>query len=56
MTKKDIIIVHHVDKVTTTELTNAGREALDKLNLRVLNMRKYRSRIEARKQKIKRIY
>ena len=56
MTKRDIIIVDYFSKITTTEMTDVGRKALDKLNLRVLNMRKYRGRIERRKEKIKRIY
>jgi len=56
MIKRDIVIVDYFSKITTTEITDAGRQALDKLNLHVLNMRKYRGRIERRKEKIKRIY
>ena len=46
---KDIIIL------TTTEITDAGKETLDKLTSIFLT-RKLRSRIEKRKEKIKRIY
>lgn len=56
MIKRDIVVVDYFSKITATEITDAGRQVLDKLNLRVLNMRKYRGRIERRKEKIKRIY
>lgn len=53
---KDIIIVDYISRITTTELSDAGKEALDRLSIRVKNLRKYRGRIEIRKEKIKRIY
>ena len=56
MIKRDIVIVDYFSKITTTEITDAGRQALEKLNIRVRNVRKYRGRIERRKEKIKRIY
>ena len=56
MIKRDIVIVDYFSKITTTEITDAGRQALEKLNIRVKNIRKYRGRIERRKEKIKRIY
>ena len=56
MIKKDIIILDYFTKITTTEITDAGRKALDKLNIHVKNVRKYRAKIERRKEKIKRIY
>lgn len=56
MIKKDIVIVDYFSKITTTEITDSGRQAIDRLNLIVKNVRKWRGRIERRKQKIKRLY
>jgi len=56
MIKTDTVIVDYFSKITATEITDAGRQALEKLNIRVRNVRKYRGRIERRKEKIKRIY
>jgi len=56
MINKDIIIVDYFSKITTTEITDSGRQAIDRLNLLVKNVRKYRGRIERRKGKIKNIY
>lgn len=56
MTKKDIVIVDYFSKITATEITDSGRQAIDRLNLIVKNVRKWRGRIERRKQKIKRLY
>ena len=56
MIKRDIIIVDYFSKITTTEISDADRESLNKINIRVKNMRKYRGRIERRKEKIKNIY
>jgi len=53
---EDIVIVDYFTKLTTTELSDDGIEAFRKLNFRVLNIRKYRGRIEKRKEKIKKIY
>ena len=52
---KDIVIVDYFDKIKTTEITDAGREVINKLNLHVINVRKYRGRIERRKKIIKQI-
>ena len=56
MIKKDIVIVDYFTKITTTEISDSGRQALEKLYLRVKNVSKYRGKIERRKEKIKRIY
>ena len=56
MIKKDIVIVDYFTKITTTEISDSGRQVLEKLNIRVKNIRKYRGKIERRKEKIKRIY
>ncbi len=56
MIKRDIVIVDYFSKITTTEISDSGRQALEKLNLHVKNLRKYRGKIERRKEKIKRIY
>jgi len=42
-----------------TEISDYGKKYnayIEKLNLRVVNVRRYRGRIEIRKEKIKRIY
>jgi hypothetical protein len=56
MIKRDIIIVDYFSKITATEISDSGRQVLEKLNLHVKNIRKYRGKIERRKEKIKRIY
>ena len=56
MIKRDIVIVDYFSKITATEISDSGRLALEKLNLHVKNVRKYRGRIERRKEKIKRVY
>lgn len=53
---KDIIILDYFSKITTTEITDSGRKLIDKLNLHVKNVRKWRGKVERRKEKIKRIY
>lgn len=53
MIKKDIIIVDHISMISATKV---NPDILEKLNIRVRNVRKYRGRIERRKEKIKRIY
>lgn len=55
MIKKDIVIVDYFTKIKATEITDAGREILNKLNLHVINARKYRVKIERRKKIIKQI-
>ena len=50
---KDIVIVDHISMISATEV---NPDILERLNLRVKNVRKYRGKIERRKQKIKRIY
>lgn len=56
MIKRDIVIVDYFSKITATEISDSGRQALERLNLRVKNVRKYKGKIERRKEKIKRIY
>ncbi len=53
MDKKDIFIVDHISMISSTEV---NPDILEKLNLHVKNIRKYRGRIERRKQKISRLY
>ena len=53
MIKKDIVIVDHISMISATKI---DPDILERLNLRVKNVRKYRGKIERRKQKIKRIY
>ncbi len=53
MIKKDIVIVDHISMISATKV---NPDILEKLNIRVRNVRKYRGRIERRKEKIKRIY
>jgi len=53
MIKKDIVIVDHISMINATKVEP---DVLEKLNIRVRNVRKYRGRIERRKEKIKRIY
>ena len=53
MIKKDIVIVDHISMISATKVEP---DVLEKLNLRVKNLRKYRNKIERRKEKIKRIY
>lgn len=50
---KDIIILDHISLISSTEV---NPRILEKLNLKVKNVRKWRGRIERRKQKIKRLY
>lgn len=49
---KDIIIVDHVTKLSYKEVTS---EWMEDFNKKIKNLRKYSSRIERRKEKIKRI-
>jgi hypothetical protein len=53
MIKRDIFIVDHISMISATEV---DPDILERLNLRVKNIRKYRGKIERRKEKIKRIY
>ena len=53
MIKRDIVIVDHISMISVNTVDPA---ILEKLNIRVKNVRKYRVRIEKRKQKIKRLY
>jgi hypothetical protein len=53
--QRDIVIVDHINMISATP---DGKYIiyLERLNLRVKNVRKYRGKIERRKEKIKRIY
>jgi hypothetical protein len=53
MIKKDIVIVDHISMISASTV---NPDILEKLNIRVKNLRKYRGKIERRKEKIKRIY
>lgn len=53
MIKRDIVIVDHISMISANTVDPA---ILEKLNIHVKNIRKYRGRIERRKEKIKRIY
>jgi hypothetical protein len=53
MIKRDIVIVDHISMISGNTVNS---DILEKLNIRVKNVRKYRGRIERRKEKIKRIY
>ena len=53
MIKRDIFIVDHISMISATKV---DPDMLERLNLRVKNIRKYRGRIEKRKEKIKKIY
>ena len=50
---KDIVIVDHITRLSYTEV---NPRLLEDLTIQVKNIRKYRSKIERRKLKIKRIY
>lgn len=50
---KDIIILDHISLISATDV---NPRILEKLSLKVKNVRKWRGRIERRKQKIKRLY
>jgi len=53
MIKKDIVILDHISMISASKV---DPDMLERLNIRVKNLRKYRGRIERRKEKIKRIY
>jgi hypothetical protein len=53
MIKKDIVILDHISMISATKV---DPDMLERLNIRVKNLRKYRGKIERRKEKIKRIY
>jgi len=46
-------ILDHIILISSTEVNS---RLIEKLNLKVKNVRKWRGRIERRKQKIKRLY
>jgi hypothetical protein len=53
MIKKDIVILDHISMISASKV---DPDMLERLNIRVKNLRKYRGKIERRKEKIKRIY
>ena len=53
MIKRDIVILDHISMISASKV---DPDMLERLNLRVKNLRKYRGRIERRKEKIKRLY
>jgi hypothetical protein len=50
---KDIVIVDHITKISYKEVTS---EWMEDLTIQVKNIRKYRGKIERRKEKISRLY
>jgi len=53
MIKREIVIVDHISMISSTKV---DPDILERLNIRVKNVRKYRGKIERRKEKIKRLY
>ena len=53
MIKRDIVIVDHINMISQTEVTP---RMMENFSIKMTNIRKYRFRIERRKQKIKRLY
>lgn len=58
MIKRDIIIVDHISLISqTNQISKIKHEdMMSKFSIKMKNIRKYRGRIEKRKQKIKRLY
>ena len=50
---KDIVIVDHITRLSYTEV---NPKLIDNFTITMKNIRKYRSKIERRKSKIKRLY
>ena len=50
---KDIIIVDHITRLSYTEV---NPKLIDNFTITMKNIRKYRNKIEKRKEKIKRLY
>ncbi len=50
---RDIVIVDHISKISYKEVTS---EFIEDFNKKVRNHRKYRGKIERRKEKISRLY
>ncbi len=50
---KDIVVVDHISKISYKDVTS---EWMEKFNIKVKNVRKWRGKIERRKEKIKRLY
>ena len=53
MIKKDIVIVDHISMISQTKV---DPRMMENFTIKMTNIRKYRVRIEKRKQKIKRLY
>jgi hypothetical protein len=53
MDKKDIIIVDHISMLTQTKI---DCRKMEEFTIKMLNVRKYRGKIERRKLKINKIY
>ncbi len=50
---KDIVVVDHISKISYKDVTS---EWMEEFNIKVKNVRKWRGKIERRKEKIKRLY
>jgi hypothetical protein len=53
MIKRDIVIVDHINMISQTKV---DPRMMENFSIKMTNVRKYRVRIERRKQKIKRLY
>jgi hypothetical protein len=53
MINKDVFIVDFITKLSQTEIDN---DLVKRFNIVIKNVRKYRERIEKRKEKVKKIY
>jgi hypothetical protein len=53
MTKRDIVIVDHINLISQTK---CDPRMMENFSIKMTNIRKYRVKIERRKRKIKRIY
>ena len=53
MIKRDIVIVDHITRLSYTEV---NPRMIEDFTITIKNVRKYRSKIERRKLKIKRLY
>ena len=55
MIKRDIVIVDHISLISQIKW-EGHQDMLNKFVIKMNNVRKYRGRIEKRKEKIKRLY
>ncbi len=53
MIKRDIVIVDHINMISQTKV---DPRMMENFSIKMTNIRKYRGRINKRKEKIKRLY